>query len=99
MIVRRTLPEENAAVNALFSVAFETAPENGPAREGCERLRHWGAFSDEGELMSALSLTPFTVRFDGHACPMAGVGAVGTFPPYRRRGGVAACFAEALPSL
>ena len=30
---------------------------------------------------------------------MAGVGAVQTLPPYRRRGGVAACFAKALPIL
>ena len=99
MIVRKTRPEENAAVNALFSVAFETAPENGPAREGDAGVCHWGAFSETGELMSSLSLTPFSVRFDGDVCPMAGVGAVQTLPPYRRKGGVAACFARALPEL
>lgn len=99
MIVRKTLPEENAAVNALFSVAFQTAPENGPADADNARIVHWGAFTEEGELMSSLSLTSYTVRFDGKACPMAGVGAVQTLPPYRRRGGVAACFSEALPAL
>ena len=99
MIVRKTLPEENAAVNALFSVAFQTTPDKGPADADNPRICHWGAFSGEGELMSSLSLTSYQIRFDGHACPMAGVGAVGTFPPYRRRGGVAACFDEALPSL
>lgn len=99
MIVRKTTKEEASAVNALFSVAFETGPENGPAQEGDDNICHWGAFSDEGELMSSLSLTPFTTFFDGSACPMAGVGAVGTLPPYRRRGGVAACFAKALPQL
>ena len=99
MIVRKTLPEESAAVNALFSVAFETAPENGPAQEDGGGVCHWGAFSERGELMSALTLTPFSVRFDGGVCPMAGVGGVSTLPPYRRRGGVAACFAQALPAL
>ncbi len=99
MIVRKTLPEENAAINRLFSVAFQTTPDKGPADADNPRICHWGAFSEEGELMSSLSLTSYQIRFDGHACPMAGVGAVQTLPPYRRRGGIAACFAEALPTL
>ena len=99
MIIRKTSPEENAAINALFAVAFETSPDKGPAQDGDERILHWGAFSEGGELMSSLSVTPFSVRFDGGSCPMAGVGAVQTLPPYRRRGGVAACFTEALPAM
>ena len=99
MIVRQTRPEDNDALNALFAVAFETTPDKGPAQADDGDIRHWGAFSEEGELMSSLSVTPFSMRFDGEACPMAGVGAVQTLPPYRRRGGVAACFAEALPVL
>ena len=99
MIVRKTKPEEAAAVNALFAVAFETVPEKGPAQPGNDGICHWGAFTEDGELMSSLTVTPFSVRFDGNACPMAGIGAVQTLPPYRRRGGVAACFAQALPEL
>lgn len=99
MIVRQTRPEDSAAVNALFAVAFESTPEHGPAQAEEGDVRHWGAFSEDGELMSSLSVTPFSLRFDGAACPMAGVGAVQTLPPYRRRGGVAACFAKALPAL
>ena len=99
MIVRKTLPGENTTVNALFSVAFQTTPEKGPADADNPRICHWGAFTEEGELMSSLSLTSYRVRFDAQACPMAGVGAVQTLPPYRRRGGIAACFAEALPAL
>ncbi|MBR5094094.1 MAG: GNAT family N-acetyltransferase [Oscillospiraceae bacterium] len=99
MIVRKTRPEEAAAVNALFSVAFETSPEKGPARADDKAVCHWGAFTEEGELMSSLTVSPFSIRFDGGVCPMAGVGAVQTLPPYRRRGGVAACFARALPEL
>lgn len=99
MIVRCIRPDEYEAVNALFSVAFHTDPENGPARAEDGEVRHWGAFTEEGELMSSLSLTPFSVRFDGGAAPLAGVGAVQTLPPFRRRGGVAACFARALPEL
>ena len=94
MIVRQTRPEDNDALNALFAVAFETTPDKGPAQADDGDIRHWGAFSEEGELMSSLSMTPFSMRFDGEACPMAGVGAVQTLPPYRRRGGVAACFAK-----
>lgn len=99
MIVRKALPEDYESVNALFSIAFEAAPTAGPAQEKDTDVRHWCAFSDSGELMSSLSLTPFSVSFDGSVCPMAGVGAVATLPPFRRRGGVAACFAEALPEL
>lgn len=99
MIVRKTLPEENDAINRLFSVAFQTSPDKGPADADNARILHWGAFSDEGELMSSLSLTSYQIRFDGQASPMAGVGAVQTLPPCRRRGGVAACFAAALPAL
>ena len=98
MIVRRMRPDEADRVNALFSVAFEAAPSAGPA-DGRSTIRHWGAFTEEGELMSGLSVTDFTVRFDGKALPMGGVGAVGTFPPFRRRGGVAACFSAALREL
>lgn len=99
MIVRQTRPEDAAALNALFAVAFETTPDKGPAQADDGDIRHWGAFSEDGELMSSLSVTPFSVRFDGEPCPMAGVGAVQTLPPHRRRGGVAACFAQALPVL
>ena len=99
MIVRKTRPDETEAVNALFSVAFETAPENGPAQEDEGGVCHWGAFSEDGKLMSALTFTSFSAYFDGNVCPIAGVGGVSTLPPYRRRGGVAACFAQALPAL
>ena len=99
MIVRQTRQSDNAALNALFAIAFETTPDKGPAQEDDGRIRHWGAFSEEGELMSSLSVTPFSMRFDGGACPMAGIGAVQTLPPHRRRGGVAACFKKALPAL
>ena len=80
MIVRQTRPEDNAALNALFAVAFETTSDKGPAQPDDGDIRHWGAFSEEGELMSSLSVTPFSLRFDGSACPMAGVGAVQSLP-------------------
>ena len=76
MIARKLRVEEYPAVNALFAVAFETTPENGPARAEDGLVRHWGVFSEDGQLMSSLSTTPFSMRFDGAACPMAGIGAV-----------------------
>lgn len=99
MIVRQTKPEEARRVNELFSIAFETDAKNGPADPKNERIRHWAAFSETGEMMSTLSVTEYTVRFDGTGCKMGGVGAVATLPPWRRQGGIRACFGVALPQL
>ena len=99
MIVRKLCPSDYPAVNAMFSVCFETVCSDIPANEDDKRSCHWGAFSEDGELMSSLTVPAFSVQFDGAACPMAGVGAVQTLPPFRRRGGVAACFAAALPAM
>lgn len=99
MIVRKTGPEEARRVNELFALAFETAAEKGPADPENGRIRHWAAYSEEGEMMSCLSVTDFEVNFDGQRCKMGGVGGVATLPQFRRKGGVRACFTRALPEL
>lgn len=99
MIVRKTGPEEARRVNELFALAFETAAEKGPADPENGRICHWAAFTEEGEMMSTLSVTDFAVNFDGQRCKMGGVGGVATPPQFRRRGGIRACFTRALPEL
>lgn len=101
MIVRRTRPEEVPRANKLFAIAFEQPMEReAAARPDGEGVRRWSAFDGgTGEMMSTFTITDFTVRFDGHACKMGGVGGVATLPQYRRRGGVRGCFQAALPDM
>lgn len=101
MIVRRTRPEEVPRANELFAIAFEQPMEReAAARPDGEGVRRWSAFDGgTGEMMSTFTITDFTVRFDGHACKMGGVGGVATLPQYRRQGGIRGCFQAALPDM
>lgn len=98
MIIRKTRPQEAERVNELFSIAFEQPLENGPAGE--ENCCHWAAFEEStGEMTSTLTVTDFTVNFDGHPCKMGGIGGVATLPAYRRQGGIRGIFQEALKDM
>lgn len=100
MIVRKTRPEEGQRVNELFAIAFEQPVENGPADPENDAICHWAAFEEEtGEMMSTLSVSDFSVQFDGHACKMGGMGGAATLPQYRRNGGIRGCFHAALPDM
>lgn len=98
MEVRLIRPEEFTRTEELFSLAFEIPMERKPEAEPDEAL-HWAAFDDDGEMMSTLTVSDFTVQFDSHGCKMGGIGGVATLPQYRRRGGIRACFAAFLPEL
>lgn len=98
MITRRTKPEELGRVNELFSAAFEYTGE-GPFADKDKGITHWASFDDEGEMLSTLAVTDFSIRFDGSECRMGGVGGVATMPQHRRKGGIRACFERALPEL
>lgn len=101
MIIRKTSPEEVLRANELFAIAFEQAMEReAAARPDDKGVCRWSAF-DGGteEMMSTFTVTGFTVRFDGHACKMGGIGGVATLPQYRRRGGIRGCFQAALPDM
>ena len=50
-------------------------------------------------MMSTFTVSDFTVQFDGSPCQLGGIGGVATLPQYRRRGGIRACFREALPDM
>ena len=99
MIVRNTKPEEARRVNELFSIAFELPIESGPADENNDRIHHWAAFSEDGNMMSTFSISDYQIHFDGSSCKMGGIGGVATLPQYRRKGGIRACFCEALPEM
>ena len=100
MIVRKTRSEESIRVNELFAIAFEQPMEKGPATEEERGLCHWAAFEENaGEMMSTLTVTDFSVGFDGHLCKMGGIGGVATLPQYRRRRGIRGCFQAALPDM
>ena len=98
MIARRTRPEEADRVADLFAIAFQLPREQAPVKE-TEGIQHWAAFREDGAMMSALTLTDFSVHFDGRRARMAGVGAVSTLPQYRGQGGIRSCFETCLPEL
>lgn len=98
MNVRLLRSEELPRTEELFALAFEIAMERKPDAQPDEAL-HWAAFDDDGEMMSTLTVTDFTVQFDSNACRMGGIGGVATLPQYRRRGGIRGCFTAFLPEL
>lgn len=99
MIVRKTHPEETTRVEELFAVAFEIPLDRNKPTEENDSCCHWAAFSEDGELMSTLTISDVQVHFDGHSCKMGGIGGVATLPCYRRRGGIRSCFNAALSDL
>lgn len=99
MIVRKTLPEEYRRVNELFAICFEQPYQNCPIDPEHDHAAHWAAFDGAGEMMSTFTISDFTIHFDGHCCPMGGIGGVATLPEFRRRGGIRACFEAALPDM
>lgn len=100
MIIRRTTPEENARAAELFAICFEFAMTPGTVAPGSEPGRQrWAAFREDGEMMSTLLITDFSIGFDGTPCKMAGFGGVATLPPYRRKGCIRSCLQKVLPEL
>ena len=114
MIVRKVKPMELKRLSELSAVAFEFSTDNSQTPEEVfasmtknpqSRLEanwqsQWAAFEDDDQtLMSGFAAIPYSIHFDGHECGMVGIGAVGTFPPYRRRGCIRACFEAALPDM
>ena len=99
MIVRQTTPEESRRVNELFAIAFEQPLQNCPADPENDKACHWAAFSDDGDMMSTITISDFQIQFDGSVCPMGGIGGVDSLPQYRRMGGIRGCFQAALPDM
>ncbi len=99
MIVRKSTSQEARRINELFAICFEMPYSNCPIDPEHDDATHWAAFDDDGEMMSNFTIGDFAIQFDGHVCKMGGIGGVATLPQYRRRGGIRACFQEALPDM
>lgn len=98
MIVRKVTEKERRRTDELFSIAFESPLLE--EQEDAYPLEKYAAFLDDNETMtSCLSVTPFTVNFDGNSVKMAGIGGVSSLPHYRRTGGIRGCFETMLPEL
>ena len=82
MIVRKIKPEEVLRANELFAIAFEQPMDReAAAKPDNEDVHRWAAFDEgSGEMMSSFIINDYTVRFDGHACKMGGIGGVATLP-------------------
>lgn len=99
MIVRKTTPEEGRRINELFAICFEMPYSNCPVDPEQDTDTHWAAFDEDGAMMSNFTIPEYQIHFDGNLCKMGGIGGVATLPQYRRRGGIRACFKEALPDM
>lgn len=99
MIVRKSASEEARRINQLFAICFEMPYAECPAKLEGDDADHWVAVNEGGEIMSTFTISDYTVRFDGGACRMGGIGGVATLPQYRRMGGIRGCFQEALPDM
>jgi predicted acetyltransferase len=98
MDVRLLTPEDAQASNRLFAVAFED--EHVTQGGGWFTPGHvWGAFDDQGRLVSELVNHTFEMRFDGHWLPTSGVGGVATYPEARGKGCIRAIYEKLLPQM
>lgn len=107
MVVRKVTVDDVNAIRKLKSLAFEMIDQmedeafidtfmNHPnRRQQLYWLERWGAFDDEGRLMSSLAAYPYQVNFDGQTVGMAGIADVASYPQYRNQGAVRACFSKA----
>lgn len=99
MIVRPVTTEEGPRTAELFSIAFEMPLNRDEPWKADPKVHNWGAFDEDGAMMSTFCITDFDFRFDGNNCKMGGIGGVATLPAFRRRGGIRGCFHAALPDM
>lgn len=114
MIIRKIRGPEIKRTGELYALAFEFgAAESRSAEEIYRQIsaepqsredfywqERWAAFEDDDvTMMSFFVAKPLPVHFDGAHTTMTGIGGVATLPQYRRRGGIRACFAAALPDM
>ncbi|MBQ2707772.1 MAG: GNAT family N-acetyltransferase, partial [Clostridia bacterium] len=59
----------------------------------------YNAYTDDHQLMGSIHCLEYPLRYNGHTIRMSGIGGVGTFPQFRRRGAIRACFAEAFKDM
>ncbi|MDL2300583.1 GNAT family N-acetyltransferase, partial [Clostridiaceae bacterium OttesenSCG-928-D20] len=102
MIIRTLKKEDLKDFERLCAYCFEYSMQDGDDKR-LHRSKdnpnlHFGAYLDDDKtLTSGFSALPYMQNFDGEDHLMLAVGGVATLPPYRRRGGIRACFEMALP--
>ena len=83
-----------------FAFQFKWTDEQLEERRGEFRPeRDWGAFDEEDNLMSALTLIPLEAWVHGRKLAMGGVAGVATWPEARRQGWVGKLLAHALDTM
>lgn len=112
MLIRKIKKEEIAETMKLSSICFEYPFSVGEYSEEAyiehlletskdKGVLYWkerfGAFSEEGELMSCLSLIPFDFFYENTAVKGIGIGNVCTYPHHRKKGAVRKIYEKILP--
>ena len=84
--------------SALSSKEFFDQRTSAPrSREDLFWDTRWAVFDDREEIMmGSMIAAPYTMQFDGHDVPMAGIGGVAALPPYRKSGCTRACLTRVL---
>jgi predicted acetyltransferase len=102
MDIRQLRVDDFEARMALSQFAFQIQlpPEKLEARRlKYHPERDWGAFDEQGELLSALSIIPFEAWIQGKKMKMGGVAGVATWPETRRQGCVSKLLVHSLETM
>ncbi|QMV42623.1 GNAT family N-acetyltransferase [Cohnella cholangitidis] len=100
--IRQLRAEDYEERMALSQFAFQLrlSPEELESRRGLFRPEQdWGAFDEQGELLSALSIIPFETWIQGRKLAMGGIAGVATWPDARRRGCVSQLLVRSLETM
>jgi predicted acetyltransferase len=102
MDIRQLRVDDFDARMALSQFAFQI--QLPPERLEARRLKYnpewdWGAFDEQGELLSALSIIPFEAWIQGKKIEMGGVAGVATWPEARRQGCVSKLLVHSLETM
>jgi predicted acetyltransferase len=91
--------EERMALSQ-FAFQFQLTPERMEAQRRTYRAEHdWGAFDEQGALLSALIIIPFESWIQGKKFAMGGIAGVATWPEARRQGCVSKLLVHSLETM
>lgn len=114
MIVRKINENDLLETMKLSSICFEypfttegkteedfikNILNNPTSKQDLHFRERWGAFTDDNEMMSCLSLIPFQFQFDGVALKGMGIGGVCTYPHHRKKGAIREIFKASLKDM
>lgn len=91
--------EDYRRIDELFSISFGAAIENDISQPVTEDDIRYAAYTDDGEMTSAIYVPRYEMNYDGKDVKMAGIGGVATLPSHRMGGGIRAIFNAILPDI